>query len=156
MSQTKCPITIIKQIFTLTNIDKNIVLIDNKIEGTFFTYINSLAQSIAHILDNAKDACSDKVDGKILIKAYSDDENEYNIFEITNIGKHIPKNIMHNMFTPYFSTKEQRNGVGLSLYNCKTIIELHLKGSVEAFNLTSSDISNNQDAVMFKISLPKK
>jgi K+-sensing histidine kinase KdpD len=37
--------------------------------------------------------------------------------------------------------------VGLSLYTCKIIIELHLKGKIEVENL-------GDDWVLFKISLP--
>ena len=128
--------------------EENIKFENNSTEA-FFTYINGLSRSISHIIDNAKEAI-DKQDNsslKITINAYDDDQNI--VFDITNSAGNIPDEIIDNIFTPYFSTKDQKNGVGLSLYNCKTIIELHLKGSIEAINLPS-------DTIMFKITLPKQ
>ena len=121
----------------------------NSSTESFLTYINGLSKSISHIIDNAKEAIDHKDDSslKITINAYDDNQNI--VFDITNSAGNIPKEIIDNIFTPYFSTKDQKNGVGLSLYNCKTIIELHLKGSIEAINLPN-------DTVMFKITLPKQ
>ncbi len=138
---------IIEKAMMHSNIQDDEVIFENNNQEPFLTYVGSLSQSIAHILDNAKEAInlSNDKTSKISIKSYT--ENENNIFEIQNSAGHIPEDIIGNIFTPYFSTKTQKNGVGLSLYNCKTIIELHLKGNIEVFNL-------NEDIVMFKIILP--
>ncbi|MCK5110172.1 MAG: PAS domain S-box protein [Arcobacteraceae bacterium] len=138
---------IIEKAMMHSNIQNSEVVFENNNQEPFLTYVGSLSQSIAHILDNAKEAInlSNDKTSKISIKSYTEDEN--NIFVIQNSAGHIPEDILGNIFTPYFSTKTQKNGVGLSLYNCKTIIELHLKGSIEVFNL-------NEDIVMFKIILP--
>ena len=113
------------------------------------TFPNALSKSISQILDNANDAIllHHPKNVNITIKTYN--QNKNTIFEISNEAGHISSDILENIFTPYFSTKIQNNGVGLSLYNCKMIIELHLKGTIEVFNLALKQ-------VMFKITLPQQ
>jgi K+-sensing histidine kinase KdpD len=146
---------IIKKSIESSSIQINQLQFEDTTTQSFTTYQNSLSQSIAHMLNNAYEAIekSDNKDSKISIKTYQNTNNT--IFEISNVGNHIPDDIIHNIFTPYFSTKEIRNGVGLSLYNCKTIIELHLKGHIEVFNI-QKDETNKYETVMFRITLPLK
>ncbi len=140
--------SIISKALDYSTIDESAVECKREQTNYFFTYMNDLSKSISHILDNAKEFNdkSDAKDKKILVNTYAKKNNI--IFEISNNGGHIPSDIISNIFTPYFSTKDLKNGVGLSLYKCKTIVELHLKGTIEAFNLPD-------DFVMFKITLPK-
>jgi len=100
-------------------------------------------QIILNILKNAYDAIEDK--GKITIKVKS------NVFEpiseileseeksemiklfsdveisISDTGKGIPQDILHKVFNPFFTTKDEGNGLGLAI--CKKIIQLH-KGDI--------------------------
>ncbi len=112
---------------------------------SFRTYPKELASALSSILINAKEQVDKIPQGKIEIKTY-EEENKI-VCEISNNGGEIPADIIDKIFTPYFSTKEERNGVGLSLYTCKIIIELHLKGRIEVHNL-------DKDWVQFKITLP--
>lgn len=112
---------------------------------SFRTYPKELSSAISSILINAKEITTNKANKQILIKSYM--ENNNIVCELSNNGGHIPEEIIDKIFTPYFSTKEERNGVGLSLYTCKVIIELHLKGYIEVHNLES-------DVVSFKLSFP--
>ena len=112
---------------------------------SFRTYPKELALAISSILTNAKEVTENKEDRFIKIVA-SQKDNKI-ICELSNNGGHIPEDIMDKIFTPYFSTKDERNGVGLSLYNCKIIIELHLKGTIEVKNL-------DDDIVMFRLIFP--
>ncbi len=112
---------------------------------TFRTYPKELASALSSILINAKEQIERKSDGIIKIKTYQ--VNNKIICEISNNGGQIPADIIDKIFTPYFSTKDERNGVGLSLYTCKIIIELHLKGKIEVENF-------DDDWVKFKVSLP--
>jgi PAS domain S-box-containing protein len=112
---------------------------------SFRTYPKELASALSSILINAKEQIIKKPTGIIQIKTY--EQNNQIISEISNNGGHIPAEIIDKIFTPYFSTKEERNGVGLSLYTCKIIIELHLKGKIEVENL-------EDNWVKFKVSLP--
>jgi len=112
---------------------------------SFRTYPKELASAISSILVNAKEQVLKQEVRTILIKTW--EENNRIVCEISNNGGQIPADIIDKIFTPYFSTKEERNGVGLSLYTCKIIIELHLKGKIEVENF-----DNNW--VKFTISLP--
>ncbi len=138
---------IIQRAISHSVVNESDITLENNFQDPFATYVNGLSKSIAYILDNAKEALEKANDTttKIQIKTYFDNDNC--VFEINNEGGHIPEDIIENIFTPYFSTKEQKNGVGLSLYNSKTIIELHLKGHIEVLNLPNNN-------VMFKITLP--
>ena len=138
---------IVEKAIMKSNIQEDEIIINNNYKENFPTYINGLSQSIGHILNNAKDAIGKSKDtaSKITMHIFTQEHNV--VFEISNDAGHIADDVIDNIFTPYFSTKEQKNGVGLSLYNCKTIIELHLKGSIEVLNKQS-------DTVMFKITIP--
>ncbi|WP_419764743.1 MAG: PAS domain S-box protein [Arcobacter sp.] len=56
-------------------------------------------------------------------------------------SKHIPK-----IFEPYFSTKQEKHGVGLGLYISKNVIELHLKGTIT--------VTSSKNTTTVKITLP--
>ncbi len=113
--------------------------------SSFRTYPKELALAISSILINAREITAPNENKNITIKA-SQEENNI-ICELSNNGGNIPENIIEKIFTPYFSTKEERNGVGLSLYNCKIMIELHLKGKIEVINLP-------ENVVVFKLTFP--
>jgi len=125
--------------------EKEFVKEQHEESKSFRTYPKELASAISTILINAKEQIAKKANGVIKIKTY--EENNQIVCEISNNGGEIPSDIIDKIFTPYFSTKEERNGVGLSLYTCKIIIELHLKGKIEVKNL-------GDDWVLFKVSLP--
>ena len=93
------------------------------------TYTNELIQTIINILKNSIDAFVEdpKEIQKISVKAYEKDE--YIIIEIEDNAGGITEDVMVKVYEPYFSTKS-KNGTGLGLYICKTIIEDHLKGTI--------------------------
>ena len=141
--------SILEKALMNSNALKENIIINNKHDLTFFTYKNALSKSISQILDNAQDAINNtNVENKsILINTYQEKNNI--VFDIINSAGNIPEDILDNIFIPYFSTKDKNNGVGLSLYNCKMMIELHLKGIINVMNL-----DNNQ--IKFQIKVPRK
>lgn len=114
----------------------------------FKTYENELSSSIASILDNAKEANLKSVnqEDKFVNLDVHIDGNDIKI-SISNNGGHIKEDLLEEIFKPYFSTKETRNGVGLSLYISKMIVELHLKGKITVEN-------KDKEMVIFTIHLP--
>lgn len=125
--------------------EKEYVTEEHESTKSFRTYPKELASAISSILNNAKEQITKIKNPNIIIKTYEQDG--YIICEFLNNGGIIPLDIIDKIFTPYFSTKNERNGVGLSLYTCKMIIELHLKGSIEVKNL-------DDNYVLFKLTLP--
>lgn len=120
---------------------------DIKIE-TFFT---PLVKIVASILDNAFEAISKtdtQNDSKKFIKIEIDEKNDMIEIHILNNGGNIDSTILTDVFNPYFSTKEEKNGVGLSLYIAKMVVEFHMKGKLRATN-------EENGIVKFSIILPK-
>ena len=101
------------------------------------TFQNELVQTIINILKNSIDEFKDKIkeNQKILVKAYEVDTHI--IIEIEDNAGGCPPEILTKVFEPYFSTKS-KNGTGLGLYVCKTIIEEHLKGKI---TMTSKSVN---------------
>lgn len=127
-------------------LNKNVALVyNNSIDICLALYKNELVQVLINILGNACDALADsKVDKPcICINEYVHDKNL--IIEISDNAGGIPKDILTNIFDPYFSTKT-KNGTGLGLYMSKLIVEDHQHGTLKAFN--------NDEGAVFKITLP--
>ncbi len=127
----------------------NITLIKEYAEiGKTAIYPRELLQVVLNILNNAKEALVElKVtDPTISITSNHDEKNIY--ISICNNGYPIKDKIIHKIFEPYFTTKDKKNGTGLGLYMCKTIIEKHFNGSLTVQN-------KKKDGVCFNISFPK-
>ncbi|MBI9053541.1 MAG: HAMP domain-containing histidine kinase [Bacteroidales bacterium] len=79
-----------------------------------------IEQIFINLIKNAFDSISNS-SGKIILSAYSNMDKV--ILEITDNGVGIPENILDQIFVPFFSTKEQGSGIGLSL--AQQIVHLH-------------------------------
>jgi len=109
-------------------------------------YQNEMMQVILNILKNAEDNFMEKSieKPKIVISTYLEDKNY--VISLLDNGGGIPEDILKNIFDPYFSTKEEKNGSGLGLYMSKTMVEEHSGGHLL--------VENKEDGVEFKIILP--
>lgn len=75
---------------------------------------------------NAVEASKEIEKPKITIKAEKTIEGRP-VLKILDNGKGIPKEVIDNIFIPFFTTKKTGSGIGLSL--CKQIMLLH-KGRI--------------------------
>ncbi|MBD3824447.1 MAG: ATP-binding protein, partial [Epsilonproteobacteria bacterium] len=93
------------------------------------TYQNELIQVIISILKNSVDAFKESsVQNPYIEVTTSLEKNHLMIYIEDNAGGISPETLAH-VFEPYFSTKS-KNGTGLGLYMCKTIVEEHLHGKI--------------------------
>ena len=115
----------------------NIKLVKNyKCDEVFISYPNELKQVVLNILKNAEDALLERniKNPTIYLNTYKQEEDSIYILEIDDNAGGIPKDIMNEIFMPYFSTKKNKEGTGLGLYMSKIIIEEHCHGKLTATN----------------------
>lgn len=122
------------------------VNIENNEDIEIYVNTNELIQVLINIFKNSRDAMFEN--GAILkeinIKFYK--KNNFVFIEIEDNGKGISQKNIAKIFEPYFSTKSDKNGTGIGLYMCKTIIEKHFSGKLS--------VSNSQKGAVFKMELP--
>lgn len=106
--------------------------VEGKEEIEVVTYRNELIQVLLNILTNAKDAFFEKEiqNSSITLSVKRFDSEQVSFFIKDNAGG-ISDAIMPNIFDPYFSTKNEKNGTGLGLYMSAIIVEKHLGGTIQ-------------------------
>jgi len=135
-------VSIIGKSFESNKIDMALK-IDDSIE--LYTFTRELMQVLINILKNSKESLIEHNKENPAVKVLTEEKDNMINIEICDNGPGIDKKIIDKIFEPYFSTKDQ-NGTGLGLYMSKTIIEDHLKGSL--------DVKNIENGVCFYISVP--
>jgi len=105
-----------------------------------------IVQVILNILKNAQDNFRDRgiESGIIMIECH--EAAKYVTITVVDNGGGIAEDIIDNVFDPYFTTKEEKNGTGLGLYMSKIIIEEHHQGKLT--------VENREDGCCFTIMLP--
>lgn len=131
---------ILKKSFEISKIQVNI---DNSSEKKVLLYTNEVMQVILNILKNSEDAFKEinSNNAEVRIKIYNNENNV--VLEIQDNAGGIPENIIDNVFEPYFSTKDEKNGTGLGLYMSKIIVEEHCNGLMT--------VSNGAEGANFKL-----
>lgn len=112
---------------------------------TLYTYRNELLQVLIVLLKNSLDAFLENkiVSGEINISACV--EGNQCVIRIHDNAGGIPKEVIHKLFSPYFTTKNDGFGTGLGLYMSRIIIQDHCGGAIEA----SSE--GNRTTMMLKL-----
>lgn len=88
--------------------------------------VHLIEQVLINLILNARDACQNVENPLIRIKA-SQTQNHQTIIKVYDNGIGISKEIMENIFVPFYTSKATGSGIGLSL--CKQIMLLH-KGRI--------------------------
>lgn len=133
--------TLIKPYKSISNFN---LQIDNNINVNI--YEKRVVNIFNNIIQNSIEAMQkNSIENKLIDISIKNEHNLLNI-SISDNGGGIDKSIINRVFEPYFSTKEQQHGVGLGLYICKNILELHLNGSIK--------VENKNNGVEVTIKLP--
>ncbi len=123
------------------NYDSALTLLNPIIYG----YKSELIQVFLILFKNSIDACSERnIQARIIIRATL--ENQYIVLEVEDNGGGVKKNILENIYNPYFTTKHKAQGTGLGLYILKMIIETSMQGEVH--------IKNGKYGAIFILKIP--
>lgn len=124
-------------------LDESILLIEGNEQ--------QLEQVIINLLINAKDALetTEKTNKIITIQTYEHGGNVFLIIEDNGVG--IDKSLHHEIFHPFFTTKEMSKGTGLGLSVSLGIIEVH-EGEIKL----ESELNNGSRFIIKLPSAPIK
>jgi len=87
-----------------------------------------IEQVLINLLVNAIEAVKDKTNPRIQLSAFSAAGSSKIHVKVADNGCGIPPSLMDRIFIPFFSTRKNGSGIGLSL--CQQILLLH-KGSIQ-------------------------
>lgn len=119
-------------ILTKNVIDSNTVLVEYDVmPKNLQIHVDEklIEQVLINLLKNAMEAGSPKSDLKILMKAYEDNGNVK--IEVSDNGPGISNEVIDNIFVPFYTTKKDGSGIGLSL--SKQILRKH-DGNLEVIS----------------------
>lgn len=106
------------------NIDIEFNITSPKLELDIDAHL--IEQVLINLILNAVDACKTKDNAAIKVLA-TQNPNRDIVIKVFDNGSGIPKDILENIFVPFFTSKTTGSGIGLSL--CKQIMLLH-KGRI--------------------------
>jgi len=134
----------VRRIIEISLVNKNIQFRQElNCHKPFTTYSNELKQVVLNLIKNAEDALLENAVKNPYIQIVTYVQNDKYILEVSDNGGGIPHDILDNIFDPYFSTKDEKNGTGIGLYMSKTIIEEHCGGKL--------NVKNDSEGAVFSI-----
>lgn len=113
-------INLLQPQINLKNLDIKIQILPETLELTADPLL--VEQVLINLIKNALEAMTSTPQPMIFLTARLDERGRINI-EITDNGVGIEQNVLENIFIPFFTTKEQGSGIGLSL--SRQIMRLH-------------------------------
>ena len=106
-------------------------------------YPNEFSQAFLNILSNAKDVLIERKIENPYIHVSIKTGKKFVLIHVKDNGGGISNAVIDHIFEPYFTTKHAKQGTGIGLYMCKTIIEGNMNGIIKA--------SNTEDGALFTI-----
>jgi len=107
---------------------------------------NEIMQVILNIVKNSEDNFLERSIQSPKIRIETNKMPSHYEIIISDNGGGIPEHIIGNVFDPYFSTKDEKNGTGLGLYMSKMMIEEHSGGLLQ--------VENTKEGAAFSILIP--
>ena len=138
---TKIPLPVFNEIELKNLLDEIIILMKSQMKSSgIYCYADVnpenlrliadeklITQVIINLIKNSVESLNNKKDGKIQIKAFLSPQSE-TIIQVIDNGAGIPADFIDKVFIPFFTTKENGSGIGLSL--TRQIMKLH-GGTIE-------------------------
>lgn len=117
-------ITRIKVLYaSLENSDKvKLFVLANPADISFYADENQISQVLINLAKNALQSNENNPNGKIQITA-GYNANNHSEIKVADNGPGIPEEILEQIFVPFFTTRENGSGIGLSL--SRQIMRLH-------------------------------
>ncbi len=103
-------------------------------EISYRGYPKELGQALLNILYNASEVIREREIRNGRVDVGLREEGDQILLEICDNAGGVSKEIIGEIFDPYFSTKDAKNGTGLGLYMSKLIVEEHMGGRLEVYN----------------------
>ena len=97
---------------------------------TILADASQIEQVLINLLKNSIEALTKKRERDIWIKSFLDERGR-KVIEIIDNGSGIAPEAREHLFVPFYSTKKDGSGIGLSL--CRQIMRQHL-GSIHVFS----------------------
>jgi signal transduction histidine kinase len=133
--------------------NKNIIIVENYEDIDFQTYESELIQVFMNIINNSIDALEEiETEKYIFIKTEKIDNNLF--IHIKDNAGGINEEIIHKIFEPYFTTKNEKQGTGIGLFMCNEIIVKHLNGKIFVSNKSFEYLNKKYIGSLFTIELP--
>jgi len=110
-----------------------------------YGYRNEFAQSLLNILNNARDALTERKVDQPRVRIAVSGESGRAVVTISDNAGGIPEAILARVFDPYFTTKPSEKGTGLGLYMTRNIIEKKMGGSLT--------VRNTEEGAEFRIAV---
>ena len=107
------------------NIDMDVILHDMDLQLEID--INLIEQVLINLVVNAIEAVKEKPDARIVLSAYVAATRK-TVIKVADNGYGMNEEVMDKIFVPFFTTKKNGSGIGLSL--CKQVMMLH-KGNIQ-------------------------
>ncbi len=107
---------------------------------------NELKHVILNIINNAKDAFLEHQNGKREVHISYHQANNQLIIDIEDSAGGIPEDVIHDIFKPNVTTKEDKGGTGIGLYMSAQIVTKH-NGKLT--------VQNSTEGAKFTIVLPR-
>jgi len=127
-------VSLIKDSFRNQHISIEYMVIEDSV---IFGYPNEFAQALLNILNNARDAITERHPDNPKVIIFISRQGSRAVITISDNAGGIPEDIINKIFDPYFSTKGPMAGTGIGLYMTKTIIEKNMGGIIAARNIAN-------------------
>ena len=144
------------KVFNITSFKydkKDITVIQNIDDIRMNSYENELIQALINLLNNAIDALRE-IKGKRFIFVDVIKKEKKIIIKIKDNAKGIKKEVLNRVFEAYFTTKGEKDGIGIGLYMTQEVIENKLQGNITVVNESYTYEDKNYTGALFTITLP--